>query len=72
MGKQKQLDELYIIMLTDITLPLTPANLVFGEGNIDCKVMFVGEAPGAEEDRLARPFVGRSGKLLDKMIESVG
>ena len=48
------------------------ANLVFGEGNIDCDVLFIGEAPGAEEDRLVRPFVGRSGKLLDKMIESVG
>src|SRR3989344_2702651 len=53
-------------------LPLLPANLVFGEGNIDCKVMFIGEAPGAEEDKQIRPFVGRSGKLLDKMIETLG
>jgi len=59
-------------ILADKGLPLQPANLVFGEGNIDCKVMFIGEAPGAEEDRLVRPFVGRSGKLLDKMIESLG
>lgn len=45
---------------------------VFGEGNPDARVMFVGEAPGAEEDRTGRPFVGRSGELLDKMIASMG
>jgi len=57
----------------DTTLPLYgTANLVFGEGDIDCEVLFIGEAPGVEEDRLVRPFVGRSGKLLDKMIESIG
>ncbi|HEY4483147.1 MAG TPA: uracil-DNA glycosylase [Candidatus Paceibacterota bacterium] len=72
MGKQGQLERLMQEILADKGLPLQPANLVFGEGNIDCKVMFIGEAPGAEEDRLVRPFVGRSGKLLDKMIESLG
>src|SRR3989338_3929940 len=57
----------------DTTLPLYgTANLVFGEGDIDCEVLFIGEAPGVEEDRLVRPFVGRSGKLLDKMIEGLG
>jgi len=53
-------------------LPLREANLVFGEGNIDCGVMFIGEAPGETEDRLKRPFVGRGGQLLDRMIESIG
>ena len=53
-------------------LPLKEANLVFGEGNIDCAVMFIGEAPGVNEDRLKRPFVGRGGQLLDDMIKSIG
>jgi uracil-DNA glycosylase len=53
-------------------LPLRESNLVFGEGNIDCKVMFIGEAPGVNEDRLKRPFVGRGGQLLDSMITSIG
>lgn len=54
------------------TLPLREMNLVFGEGNVDCGVMFIGEAPGENEDRLKRPFVGRGGQLLDRMIESIG
>jgi len=66
------LASLAVQMTGDQGLPLQPANLVFGEGNIDCQVMFIGEAPGAEEDRLVRPFVGRSGKLLDKMIDGLG
>src|ERR1700722_15995818 len=57
----------------DASLPLRDtANLVFGEGSIDCTVMFIGEAPGANEDRERRPFVGRGGQLLDRMIESIG
>jgi DNA polymerase len=47
-------------------------NIVFGEGSPRAKVVFVGEGPGAEEDRTGRPFVGRAGELLDKMIASVG
>jgi DNA polymerase len=47
-------------------------NIVFGEGSPRAKVVFVGEGPGAEEDRTGRPFVGRAGELLDKMISSVG
>ncbi|MGB1125122.1 MAG: uracil-DNA glycosylase family protein, partial [Phycisphaeraceae bacterium] len=48
---------------------LRPANtnLVFGEGDPDAKLMFIGEGPGAEEDRTGRPFVGPAGELLDKM-----
>ncbi len=46
--------------------------LVFGEGRADAAVAFVGEGPGAEEDRTGRPFVGRAGELLTRMIEAVG
>ncbi|RMD46458.1 MAG: uracil-DNA glycosylase [Aquificota bacterium] len=45
---------------------------VLGEGNPDTKLMFIGEAPGADEDKLGRPFVGRAGKLLTSIIESLG
>jgi DNA polymerase len=72
MDKQLELAKLEAEMAADTTLPLREANLVFGEGNIDCDVMFVGEAPGVNEDRLKRPFVGRGGQLLDRMIESIG
>jgi uracil-DNA glycosylase family 4 len=46
--------------------------IVFGEGNPDARVAFVGEGPGEEEDKSGRPFVGRAGELLTKMIEAVG
>ncbi|MEF8794489.1 MAG: uracil-DNA glycosylase [Thiohalorhabdus sp.] len=45
---------------------------VFGVGDPQASVMFVGEAPGAEEDRLGEPFVGRAGKLLDAMLAAIG
>ncbi|MEM6260425.1 MAG: uracil-DNA glycosylase [Planctomycetota bacterium] len=47
-------------------------NLVFGEGDVDATLMFIGEGPGETEDRLGRPFVGPAGKLLDKMITAMG
>jgi len=50
----------------------TATNLVFGEGVADAGLMLIGEAPGADEDRAGRPFVGASGQLLDKMFASVG
>ncbi len=46
--------------------------VVFGEGDPDAEILFVGEGPGVEEDRTGRPFVGRSGQLLDKMITAMG
>lgn len=46
--------------------------IVFGEGDVDTPILFVGEGPGIEEDRQGRPFVGRSGQLLDKMIVAMG
>lgn len=50
----------------------TRTNTVFGEGNPKARMMFIGEGPGFNEDRTGRPFVGRAGKLLDKMLESIG
>ena len=50
----------------------TRRNLVFGEGNPEASLMFVGEAPGEEEDKQGRPFVGQAGKLLTRLIESIG
>lgn len=47
-------------------------NAVPGEGDPNADLMFIGEGPGAEEDRLGRPFVGRSGELLTKMIHAIG
>ncbi|MFG0315047.1 MAG: uracil-DNA glycosylase, partial [Phycisphaerales bacterium] len=47
-------------------------NIVFGEGAADADLMFVGEAPGEQEDQTGRPFVGRAGQLLEKMIVAMG
>jgi uracil-DNA glycosylase len=46
-------------------------NLVFGEGDPDARLMLIGEAPGEDEDRAGRPFVGRAGQLLDRVLASV-
>ncbi|TBW34431.1 uracil-DNA glycosylase [Siculibacillus lacustris] len=53
-------------------LRLTARRLVFSDGDPHARVMFVGEAPGREEDEQGVPFVGRSGRLLDKMLAAVG
>ncbi len=53
-------------------LKATATQLVFADGNPKARVMFVGEAPGADEDREGLPFVGRSGKLLDRMLAAIG
>ena len=50
----------------------TRIKAVPGEGNINTKLMFIGEGPGFDEDRQGRPFVGRAGQLLDKIIEAMG
>ena len=55
-----------------LTLKQTATNLVFGRGNPNAKVMLLGEAPGAEEDRQGLPFVGASGRLLDRMLGAIG
>ena len=50
----------------------TRTNVVFGAGNADADLMFIGEAPGANEDRMGLPFVGQAGKLLDKLLAEIG
>lgn len=71
MDKADALKELYEEMAKNTSLPLM-AKLVFGEGNPGADVMFIGEAPGAKEDELIRPFVGRGGQLLNKELEKIG
>lgn len=53
-------------------LAMNRRQTVFGTGNPDAKIMFIGEAPGADEDRLGEPFVGAAGQLLDKIIKACG
>ena len=50
----------------------TRTQVVFGAGNADADLMFVGEAPGANEDRMGLPFVGQAGKLLDRLLAEIG
>ena len=57
---------------TECPLHETRTNCVFGTGNRNAKLMFVGEAPGEKEDLSGIPFVGAAGKLLDKYLEAVG
>jgi DNA polymerase len=57
---------------TKCPLHETRTNAVFGAGNADADLMFVGEAPGAEEDRQGLPFVGRAGQLLNQLLEEIG
>src|SRR5580704_1905625 len=68
------LDQLRAILdgFTGCTLRATATRLVFADGNPQARVMFVGEAPGRDEDIEGLPFVGRSGKLLDRMMAAVG
>jgi DNA polymerase len=57
---------------TKCPLHATRTHTVPGEGDVKARLMFIGEAPGADEDRLGRPFVGAAGQLLDKMIGAMG
>ena len=68
MDKASELKNLEQEIASDNTLPLREANLVFGEGNPDSKVVFIGEAQGKNEDEQKRPFVGRAGQLLRQCI----
>jgi DNA polymerase len=53
-------------------LKFSAKNLAFADGNPEGRVMLVGEAPGADEDRIGKPFMGRSGQLLDRMLAGIG
>jgi DNA polymerase len=57
---------------TRCALHQTRTTVVFGAGNADADLMFIGEAPGANEDRIGLPFVGQAGKLLDKLLAEIG
>jgi len=69
----KNLDELRSLVenFEGCALKSHASNTVFGCGNPHAKIMFVGEAPGADEDRIGEPFVGRCGQLLDKMLSAI-
>lgn len=54
------------------SLKFSANSTVFGSGNSSAQVMVIGEAPGADEDRIGKPFVGRSGQLLEKMLAAIG
>lgn len=73
MDKQSQLDAIRGHILSDMRCPLKDAatNLVFGKGNPDAPIMFIGEAPGEKEDLQGIPFVGAAGRELDKLLRSI-
>lgn len=73
--KQKLLEKLYEPYKQCIACPLGQLGrktIVFGEGDANARLMFIGEAPGQKEDLLGRPFVGRSGQLLNKVLDALG
>lgn len=72
-AKASSLDELRNIVqnFDGCNLKNTAASTVFGDGAPKAKLLLIGEAPGADEDRIGRPFVGRCGKLLDKMLAAI-
>lgn len=71
--RREHLKDLYGEASKCVRCPLhqTRTNVVFGAGNANAELMFVGEAPGANEDRLGLPFVGAAGKLLDKLLSEI-
>ncbi|MBZ6075965.1 uracil-DNA glycosylase [Microvirga puerhi] len=70
----KSLEELegLLARFEGCALKFSAKNLAFSDGNPEGRVMLVGEAPGADEDRIGKPFMGRSGQLLDRMLAAVG
>ncbi len=74
LSRVNRLDELkeMVRMCSRCGLRAGCSGAVFGEGNPGAAVMLIGEGPGAEEDRMGRPFVGKAGQLLDKILGSVG
>jgi DNA polymerase len=72
--RREELIELYreVSECTRCPLHAERTKAVFGAGNADAELMFIGEAPGAEEDRQGLPFVGRAGQLLNELLEEIG
>src|SRR3954469_19393198 len=72
--RRADLVELYRELHADHGCPLAASrtNLVFGMGNADAELMFVGEAPGKNEDLQGKPFVGQAGQLLDRLLNEIG
>ena len=70
MDKDQELSKLKKLILK-LNKNFPGKNLVFSDGNKDAKVMIVGEAPGRTEDKLQKPFMGRAGKILDSLLESI-
>jgi len=71
--KLQKLEKLKVSIqnIKNCVLKKNSTNLVFGDGNINSKIMIIGEGPGANEDAEGLPFVGRAGKLLDKMLLAI-
>jgi uracil-DNA glycosylase len=72
--RREELVELYreVRICQRCPLAATRTQVVFGSGNADADLMFVGEAPGFHEDQQGKPFVGAAGKLLDKLLGEIG
>lgn len=74
MNKQQLLDQISADILGSNVCPnlaLAAKNLVIGDGNLDADIVFVGEAPGKNEDEQGKPFVGAAGKFLDEMLAGI-
>lgn len=74
-SKQQQLDAIKQQIVTDNVCPelaKTATNMVFGDGNPSAEIVFIGEAPGKNEDLQGLPFVGAAGKFLDEMLGMIG
>lgn len=70
--KLRTLDDQHVSRCTKCRLHETRTHTVFGEGDPDARILFIGEGPGENEDLQGRPFVGKAGQLLDKMILAMG
>jgi uracil-DNA glycosylase len=73
-GKQQKLDQIAAEIVANNVCPdlaKTAKHLVFGEGSPNAKIIFIGEAPGRNEDDTGRPFVGAAGKFLDELLASI-
>lgn len=74
-SKQTKLDKIKQQIVDDSVTPqlaATATNMVFGDGSSDAEIVFIGEAPGKNEDLQGLPFVGAAGRLLDEMLQTIG